>query len=176
MQWRVVALLAKLRALCSLIYFVKDPLISSFNEPQSLQPTNETSKYLTFWFPNRQLDMLIMSDLIHCIDTHLWVHCGTLRQNWWIPLESNLTKKTVQLQCLCCMELNNGGIRGTYMFFPQQPSSDVLVQPFQCLWCNIVVGTTCRMIRMWGNGKCMEMQHPHSWIGRWYVSLHSWKS
>lgn len=96
-------------------------------------------------------------------------------------------QKTVQLQCLCCMELNNGGIRRTtYSSPPQQRKKHRtrlrrLVQPFQCLWCNIVVGTTCRMIRMFGremHGNAAPPQSNYKLLfkGSWYVSLHSWKS
>ena len=56
-----------------------------------------------------------------------------------------------------------------------------LVQPFQCLWCNIVVGTTCRMVRMFGremHGNAAPPQWNYKLLfkGSWYVSLHSWKS
>ena len=74
-----------------------------------------------------------------------------------------------------------------YIFFPPQQRKKHrtrlrrLVQPFQCLWCNIVVGTTCRMIRMFGremHGNAAPPQSNYKLLfkGSWYFSLHSWKS
>ena len=78
--------------------------------------------------------MLIMSDLIHCIDTHLWVHCGTLRQNWWIPLESNLTKKQYKFSLYVAWNLTIQESVGLHILPP--PNKEKNIEPGSDVWYN----------------------------------------
>ena len=163
MQWRVVALLAKLRALRSLMYVFKDPLIGSLNEPQSLQSTKETTKYLRFWFPEsaaRHVDYVWFDTLYWYTSVGLLWHPETKLVD---SIRMQFNQKAVKFQSLYCVELNNGGIRGTTYSSPtnnQAPTfGTTLPMPLMQhrSWHNMSNDSHVRQREMHGS-----MQHPQS--------------